>query len=197
MRGRPPASPTARSTDPVTRRTSDGDRPVPSSVAALPPFSNQRGCLRCGARYEIRVHFDRDCAEVRGDHFHRVCPSEHRWVEPCSEGPMPTGSRLGGLNGGPRPRVERGFDFLGSRLSPSGLTVAEETLRRCVARAARLYEQGRGGPGGSAPLGSYVRRWTRWVRADGWRRRNSPALLAIVNMPLRSRWRRREIVGPL
>ena len=26
-----------------------------------------------GARYEIRVHFDRDCAEVRGDHFHRVC----------------------------------------------------------------------------------------------------------------------------
>src|SRR5438552_370331 len=98
MRGRPPASPTARSTDPVTRRTSDGDRPVPSSVAALPPFSNQRGCLRCGARYEIRVHFDRDCAEVRGDHFHRVCPSGHRWVEPCSEGPMPTGSRLGGLN---------------------------------------------------------------------------------------------------
>ena len=29
-------------------------------VAALPPFSNQRGCPRFGARYEIRVHFDRD-----------------------------------------------------------------------------------------------------------------------------------------
>jgi len=24
-------------------------------VATLPPFSNQRGCPRCGARYEIRV----------------------------------------------------------------------------------------------------------------------------------------------
>ena len=36
------------------------------AVATLPPFSNQRGCPRCGARYEIRVHFDRDCAEVRG-----------------------------------------------------------------------------------------------------------------------------------
>jgi hypothetical protein len=46
--------------------------------------SNQRGCPRCGARYEIRVHFDRDCALVRGDHFHRVCPKGHRWIERCS-----------------------------------------------------------------------------------------------------------------
>ena len=46
-------------------------RPEPLDVAMLPPFSNQRGCPRCGARYEIRVHFDRDYAEVRGDHFHR------------------------------------------------------------------------------------------------------------------------------
>jgi hypothetical protein len=28
-------------------------------VSKLPPFSNQRGCPRCGARWEIRVHFDR------------------------------------------------------------------------------------------------------------------------------------------
>jgi len=62
-------------------------------------------------------------------------------------------------------RVERGFDFLGYRVSPSGLTVAEETLRRFVARVTRLYEQGRGRPGGSAPLGSYVRRWVRWTGA--------------------------------
>ena len=54
-------------------------------VAALPPFSNQRGCLRCGARYEIRVHFDRDCAAVRGDHFHRLCRCGHRWLERCGE----------------------------------------------------------------------------------------------------------------
>ena len=75
----------------MTRRTSDGDRPVPSSVAALPPFSNQRGCLRCGARYEIRVHFDRDCAEVRGDHFHRRCRCGHEWLERCSENPVQHG----------------------------------------------------------------------------------------------------------
>src|SRR5712691_7313104 len=53
----------------------------PVDVATLPPFSNQRGCPRCGARYEIRVHFDRDCAEVRGDHFHRLCRCGHRWLE--------------------------------------------------------------------------------------------------------------------
>jgi len=29
----------------------------------------------------IRVHFDRDCAEARGDHYQRVCPCGHRWVE--------------------------------------------------------------------------------------------------------------------
>ncbi len=54
-------------------------------VATLPPFSNQRGCPRCGARYEIRVHFDRDCAAVRGDHFHRLCRCGHRWLERCGE----------------------------------------------------------------------------------------------------------------
>ena len=55
-------------------------------TATLPPFSNQRGCPHCGARYEIRVHFDRDCELVRGDHFHRVCSCGHRWLERCSEG---------------------------------------------------------------------------------------------------------------
>ena len=59
----------------------------PVAVAVLPPFSNQHGCPRCGARYEIRVHFDRDCALVRGDHFHRVCRCGHRWLERCSEEP--------------------------------------------------------------------------------------------------------------
>jgi len=44
------------------------------SAATLPPFSNMRAvCARCGARWGIRVHFDRDCALVRGDHFHRIC----------------------------------------------------------------------------------------------------------------------------
>lgn len=63
-------------------------QPLPVHVATLPPFSNQRGCPSCGARQEIRVHFDRDCARVRGgDHFHRLCPCGHEWVERCSEGP--------------------------------------------------------------------------------------------------------------
>ena len=54
-------------------------------VATLPPVSNQRGCPRCGARHEIRVHFHSDCALVRGDHFHRVCHCGHEWLEQCSE----------------------------------------------------------------------------------------------------------------
>jgi len=60
----------------------------PIDVAMLPPFSNQRGCPWCGGRYEIRVHFDRDCARVRGDHFHRLCPCGHEWLERCSEHPV-------------------------------------------------------------------------------------------------------------
>jgi len=62
-------------------------QPEPVAVATLPPFSNQRGCPRCGARYAIRVHFDRDCAEVRGDHFHRLCRCGHEWLERCGEEP--------------------------------------------------------------------------------------------------------------
>ncbi len=63
--------------------------PDPVDATTLPRFSNQRGYLRCGARYEIRVHFDRDCAEVRGgDHFQRVCRCGHAWLEQCSEHPV-------------------------------------------------------------------------------------------------------------
>src|SRR5437870_9790410 len=42
-------------------------RPAPPAFSRLSsrPFSQERGCAWCGARYEIRVHFDRDCAEVR------------------------------------------------------------------------------------------------------------------------------------
>ena len=48
---------------------------APVEQADLPPFTNHNPrCVRCGNRRLIRVHFDRDCAEARGDHFHRVCP---------------------------------------------------------------------------------------------------------------------------
>jgi len=60
-----------------------------SRVSRPGPFSQERGCAWCGARYEIRVHFDRDCAEVRGgNHFHRLCRCGHRWHEQCSEDPF-------------------------------------------------------------------------------------------------------------
>jgi hypothetical protein len=67
---------------------------VPLEPAELPPFSNQSGrCRRCGGRGPIRVHFDRDCARARGDHFHRRCPCGHEWIERCHEG-APPGSVL-------------------------------------------------------------------------------------------------------
>jgi hypothetical protein len=67
--------------------------------------------------------------------------------------------------------IQRGFDFLGYRFSPSGLAVAASTMERFAARAARLYEQERRkrqeprARRGSSPstLGTYVRRWQRWV----------------------------------
>ena len=62
-------------------------------------------------------------------------------------------------------RVEKGFDFLGYRLWPDRIRVAQATVERFLARVTRLYEQGRGRPLGLAPLGSYVRRWMRWTGA--------------------------------
>src|SRR5262245_10906800 len=56
-------------------------------AATLPFFSQPPCCERCGGRGEIRVHFDRDCELVRGDHFHRICPCGYRWVEQCRERP--------------------------------------------------------------------------------------------------------------
>ena len=57
-------------------------------------------------------------------------------------------------------RVERGFDFLGYRLSPGRIAAAEATWKRFVDRALRLYEQERRG---SPLLGAYMRRWCRWA----------------------------------
>jgi hypothetical protein len=53
---------------------------LPVHVSTLPLFTNARArCGKCGARYEIRVHYDRGCAEVTGgEHFHRICNCGHR-----------------------------------------------------------------------------------------------------------------------
>ncbi len=62
-------------------------------------------------------------------------------------------------------RIERGFDFLGYHFGPDGLSVAEKTIERFVARAIRLYEQEPGEVLASSRFGLYVRRWVRWVSA--------------------------------
>jgi len=58
---------------------------VPVDHADLPPFRWEGPCAECGGGSPIRVHFDRDCPEARGDHYHRVCPCGHRWVDRCRE----------------------------------------------------------------------------------------------------------------
>ena len=59
-----------------------------ANAATLPPFSNHRAvCAACGRRFEIRVHFDRDCRLVRGDHFHRFCRCGYGWIEQMAEQP--------------------------------------------------------------------------------------------------------------
>ena len=61
-------------------------------------------------------------------------------------------------------RLDRGFDFLGYRLSPDGITVAEATWKRFCERTFRLYEQDRREPFGSPRSDAYVRRWWGWAR---------------------------------
>ncbi|MGD1703152.1 reverse transcriptase domain-containing protein [Dapis sp. BLCC M229] len=58
-------------------------------------------------------------------------------------------------------RLSRGFDFLGYRFSPGGLTVALQTVERCMVKVARLYEQG----ASDERIGLYLRRWWQWVKS--------------------------------
>ena len=58
-------------------------------------------------------------------------------------------------------RIGKGFDFLGYHFSPEGLSVAEKTIEKFLARAVRLYEQEQAF--GFPLLGLYVRRWMSWV----------------------------------
>ena len=63
-------------------------------------------------------------------------------------------------------RLERGFDFLGYRFEPQGLTLAKKTITNFITKALRLYEQ-------EPPhkrvrrLGEYVVRWRKWSIAGG------------------------------
>jgi RNA-directed DNA polymerase len=58
-------------------------------------------------------------------------------------------------------RISRGFDFLGYRISPGSLTIANKTSLNFVKRICRLYEQG----ASATRIVEYVRRWCRWVLA--------------------------------
>jgi hypothetical protein len=60
-------------------------------------------------------------------------------------------------------RIEKGFDFLGYHFSPEGLSVAEKTIEKFLARAVRLYEQEQEEPCGSPLPGLYVKRWVSWL----------------------------------
>jgi hypothetical protein len=60
-------------------------------------------------------------------------------------------------------RVGKGFDLLGHHFSPDWLSVAEETIEKCLARAVRLYEHEREEPFGSPRLGKCGQRWIRWL----------------------------------
>jgi len=62
-------------------------------------------------------------------------------------------------------RAAKGFDFLGYRLSPQGLSVAKQTWQRFAERATRLYEQERAGARPPGALREYVHRWRRWLGA--------------------------------
>ena len=62
-------------------------------------------------------------------------------------------------------RIEKGFDFLGFRFSPHGVTVAAATWERFVGHALQLYEHDRRETDDSPRLEAYVRRWSGWASA--------------------------------
>ena len=82
-------------------------------------------------------------------------------------------------------RIEKGFDWLGYHLSPSGLRLAATTLHHFVTRLTRLYEQEAGRPDRAPRLGQYVRRWRGWAvggRLTGGR--SDPGVICVSCLPL-------------
>jgi len=62
-------------------------------------------------------------------------------------------------------RIEKGFDWLGYRISPAGLTLATKTRKHFVARVCQLDEREPRAATAAYRLGVYVRRWFRWMLA--------------------------------
>jgi len=68
------------------RRDETGNQGARANPTKPDSVTNRRYELNSlRGRRLIRVHFDRDCAEARGDHFDRLCPCGHRWAERCRE----------------------------------------------------------------------------------------------------------------
>jgi len=61
--------------------------------------------------------------------------------------------------------LQKGIRSSGFHFSPEGFLVAEKMIEKFLARAVRFYEQEQGESFGSPLLGSYVRRWERWVKS--------------------------------
>jgi RNA-directed DNA polymerase len=57
--------------------------------------------------------------------------------------------------------MERGSNLPDYHFSPHGLSVAEETIEKCLARTVRCYEQAPGEAVASSRLGKYLQRWIR------------------------------------
>jgi hypothetical protein len=60
-------------------------------------------------------------------------------------------------------RIERGFDFLGYRLTRARLSVARKTNDNFLEKASRLYEQECRAALPATALEMYVKRWVRWA----------------------------------
>ena len=60
-------------------------------------------------------------------------------------------------------KVEKEFDFLGYRITLTGLRLACETIKRFQHKLTGLYEQG----ASKARIRQYVTNWTRWTCAGG------------------------------
>ena len=58
-------------------------------------------------------------------------------------------------------RVATGFDFLGYRLSPDDMTVAERSFKRMTEKLRLLYEHG----ADQARRRSYVTHWLKWAQS--------------------------------
>jgi hypothetical protein len=123
---------------------------------ALPPFINQHGrCPRCAGRGPIRVHFDRDCAHARGDHFHRtlsVRASVGRAVQRVARCWFSRRSRA-------RARARRRIAVAGRRARARGAPGPRRRYRAGALRGAwRAHAAAR------RPRCARRRRWRAWRR---------------------------------